>query len=104
MTIRGLRGYVIAGALVVAAVAAGLYTLHARSDVKVSPSAAKWEHKENWHQIRPGMNQQQIRDLLGEPTTSTSDPAFTQWTYGQGPKCGKAIFAGGMLRDWASPR
>lgn len=65
---------------------------------------AKWEQKESWKQIRPGMTQEQVRDILGGPTASTSDAAFTQWTYGEGPKSGKVSFAGGMLRDWTSPK
>lgn len=103
MTGQGLRKYVIAAVVVVAA-AAGIWAVWSRSDAGSASSATKWERKENWRQIRPGMTQQQVRDLLGEPTASTSDPAFTQWTYGQGSRSGRVTFAGGMLRDWTSPK
>lgn len=75
-----------------------------RDNEGAAASGARWEQKENWQQIRPGMSMEQVRGILGEPTATTTDPAFTQWTYGSGPKSGRVTFAGGMIRDWTSPK
>lgn len=65
---------------------------------------AKWQDRANWKQIRPSMTQDQVRTLLGEPTQVKNGPAFTDWHYGDGEQGGKIIFAGGMVKDWQSPR
>ncbi|MBP7936163.1 MAG: outer membrane protein assembly factor BamE [Phycisphaerae bacterium] len=104
MTARRLYRYAIVGGAIIAATVAGFYATCSQTDSGSSSPAAKWEQKENWRQIRPGMTQQQVRGILGEPTASTSDLAFTRWTYGEGPASGQMIFAGGMLRDWTSPK
>ncbi|HOW71984.1 MAG TPA: outer membrane protein assembly factor BamE [Phycisphaerae bacterium] len=104
MTARNLPRYAIVGGVIIAAAVAGFYATCSRSDFGSSSPAAKWEQRENWRRIRPGMTQQQVRDILGEPTASASDLAFTRWTYGEGAGSGKMVFAGGMLRDWTSPK
>lgn len=67
-------------------------------------SGARWERKESWSQLRPGMTTDQVRGILGEPTREESDVAFTYWRYGEGQDAGRVTFVSGKVKDWTSAR
>lgn len=88
-------------ALLVATIAV---TISGCRDSGPGSTGAKWQQKENWRQIKPGMTIEQVREILGEPTKTQGDAAFVNWQYGPGKEGGRVVFAGGMVRDWTSPK
>jgi|GEM_PF-3465176 len=73
-----------------------------REEPKVPPPAASGP----WSQLKQDMSQEQVQQLLGQPTSKYSDPIEgTTWTYGQGPKAKQVFFdTGGKLRGWNVPK
>jgi len=67
-----------------------------------SPSRGS-QNIENWRQLRTGMSQQQVENLLGRPLR-VDGGAYTTWFYSEAEWHSIVYFYNSSVRSWAEPR
>lgn len=67
------------------------------SDIELKEMAV--QNQENWRALKIGMDEGQVKLLLGPPGRVTNGP-FTSWSY---PKGGEVTFSGSALYSWQEP-
>lgn len=62
------------------------------------PESAKWQDLATWRRLRRGMNEKEVRALLGDPQR-VDGGAFTRWSWG----VAYVVFYEGKLDRWSEP-
>ncbi|MCL5072997.1 MAG: outer membrane protein assembly factor BamE [Actinobacteria bacterium] len=75
------------------------------SPEKIEPSSQElWKNKANWRQLRIGMSENQVIDLLGEPVKIDVTISFIYWYY-PNALSGSVMFdkSNRKLESWTEP-
>ena len=68
------------------------------SQARPVPNASKWRDLANWRQLRRGMSEKQVRDLLGEPER-VQGGSVTSWRWDGA----EVYFMDNKLAGWSEP-
>ncbi|MCH8549758.1 MAG: outer membrane protein assembly factor BamE [Balneolaceae bacterium] len=66
----------------------------------VENNEERWKDVENWRQLRQGMSQEKVEELLGRPNRISGGPV-TRWSYSTS---GNVAFMNGQVSSWNEPR
>lgn len=64
---------------------------------------APWRHPDSWKKLRKGMNEKQVREILGEPESYSEGPGSKGWNYQDGTTFAVVLFMNGGLASWNTP-
>ena len=64
------------------------------------PTSAGSPALANWRRLNRGMTADQVRQLLGEPTSVTAGASLTTWRY---PEMASVSFVSGKVNGWSEP-
>ncbi|MEX2437987.1 MAG: outer membrane protein assembly factor BamE [Candidatus Babeliales bacterium] len=69
----------------------------------IDTSDNSWQDVENWRQLREGMSQNRVQELLGRPTRIDGG-TFATWYYSERGAHSIVYFQRGRVIRWSEPR
>lgn len=71
---------------------------------RASSAGGAWKKPETWKKLRKGMNEKQVRAILGEPDSySEANGGFRHLSYQDGSLLAVVMFVNGGLEIWQTP-
>lgn len=91
-----------------AALEARVAALEGPSSNGMQGAAEAWQDPEKWKRLRKGMTEQEVRDLLGKPTTGNrnnqaASQTLTIMAYANGLQIGQVNLLNGHVSSWNEP-